>query len=87
MNANLPNSHVTRALKLLKSVQLQRHSLTQKDCFVLISYLCRQIWSDCEDYTNVIKCMTYDPQYRNTQAYSLFHVLISWVQRDDKPPE
>lgn len=26
-----------------------------KDCFVLISHLCRQILSDCGDYKNIIK--------------------------------
>lgn len=58
-----------------------------KDCFVLISHLCRQILNDCGDYKNMIKLITYDTQYRNTQAYPLFHVLISWMQRNDKPPE
>lgn len=32
-----------------------------KECFVLISHLCRQILCDCGDYNNIIKLMTYDP--------------------------
>lgn len=32
-----------------------------KDCFVLISHLRRQMLSDCGDYKNIIKLMTYDP--------------------------
>lgn len=71
---------------------IEKHSaaeafLDSKDCFVLISHLHRRILSDCRDYKNIIKLTTYAPQYRTAQACSRFHVLISWVQRDDKPPE
>lgn len=61
--------------------------LDSKDCFVLISHLRRRILSDCRDYKNIIKFTTCAPQYGTAQACSRFHVLISWVQRADKPPE
>ena len=76
-----------KGLETIEKCSAAEPFFDSKDCCVLISHLCRQILSDCGDYKNIIKLMTYDIQYRNTQPYPLSHILISWVQRDDKPPE